>query len=368
MPSTTRIWSAILMVSAVLALVVVAGPVNQALAQEVPPEMLERAARETGMSEAELLRRYGGGQAVAAADADTVQSPGLTELPAAPVVVLPLSDSIIAIERATEPAEETTPSGATIFGSDFFRGDPSLFTAESFGPVPGDYLLGPGDQITVDVWGEVEFRHERLVDRSGAILLPKAGRVACANRTLDQVSQSIRDALSRSYSGIDASGESGNTFVEVNLGRLRAIRVFVVGEVAQPGGYELSSVATVFTALFAAGGPSADGSMRSVRLMRGNQEVGQLDLYDYLLSGNRSGDLILRAGDTVFVPTRSTTVEIRGSVRRPMAFELREGETLTELLHFAGGFETDANTNIIHVDRILPPEERMPDQPDRVRR
>lgn len=334
-----------------------------ALAQDVSPEVLQRAAQESGLSEEELMRRYRAGETSAAVD--SIRSPGLTELPTGPQVVLPLSDYEEITSTADSVQEEVVPFGE-LFGADFFRGDPSQFGAESFGPVPGDYLLGPGDEVTVDVWGEVEFRYERLVDRSGAIILPKAGRIPCANRTLDQVGRSIREALSRSYSGIDPSGEGGNTFVETSLGRLRAIRVFVVGEVERPGGYELSSVATVFTALFAAGGPGASGSMRNVSLMRGGEEVGQLDLYDYLLSGDRSGDLILRAGDTVYVPSREITVDVSGAVRRPMAFELREGEGLTDLLHFAGGFESDANTSVVHVDRILPPAERRPNQPDRV--
>lgn len=332
-------------------------------AQEVSPEVLREAARQSGLSEQELMRRYGGAEAGDAGD--STLSPGLTELPPAPQVVLPLSQYEEISSRADSVATEPGTPGA-VFGANFFSGDPSLFQAEAFGPVPGDYLLGPGDEITVDVWGEVELRHERIVDRSGGIILPRAGRIACANRTLDQVSQSIREALSRSYSGIDPQGEGGSTFVEVSLGRLRAIRVFVVGEVDRPGGYELSSVATVFTALFAAGGPGDNGSMRSVRLMREGDEVGTLDLYDYLLSGDRSGDLNLRAGDTVYVPARGTTVEVRGAVRRPMVFELREGEGLDDLLHFAGGFESDANTAVVHVDRILPPDQRRPNQPDRV--
>lgn len=359
-----RTW--ILAAGAFLAWAIILGPTDAALAQEITPEMLRRASQQTGLSQQELIRRYEQGQKSAAVD--STQSPGLTQLPSAPRVILPLSEPLSAHAEAAAAAEGTVPSGATIFGAEFFRGDPALFGSENFGPVPGDYLLGPGDQVTVDVWGEVEFRHERLVDRSGAIILPKAGRIPSADRTLDQVSQSILEALSRSYSGIDPTGQGGNTFVEISLGRLRAIRVFVVGEAAHPGGYELSSVATVFTALFAAGGPSAAGSMRKVRLMRGGEEVGQLDLYDYLLSGDRSGDKILRAGDTVFVPTRTTTVEVRGAVRRSMAFELREGEGLAELLGFAGGFETEANTAIVHVNRILPPEEREPDLPDRVQR
>lgn len=351
-----------------LLLAVVLGPdAGVAQAQEVSPELLERASRQSGLSEEELLDRYRQREGGVSA-ADTVAAPGRTRLPAEPQVVLPLSDLEEAAEEQAREEDSASEQADGMFGEEFFEGDPSLFGAQSFGPVPGDYLLGPGDQIAVDVWGEVEFRHERVVDRDGTILLPKGGRITCANRTLEEVTQDIREQLSRSYSGIDPDGEGGTTFVEVNLGRLRAIRVFVVGEVSRPGGYELTSVSTIFTALFAAGGPGPQGSMREVHLMRGGTEVGTLDLYDYLTRGDRSGDEILRGGDTVFVPPRQTTVRITGGVRRPRTYELLSGEGVRDLIRYAGGFTADANTDLVHVERIVPPGERRSDQPDRVQR
>ena len=301
-------------------------------------------------------------------DAAAPTEPGRRELPARPTVVLPLSDELetALVEAAeAEPVDES-PSGQ--FGQSFFRGDPALFGPQTFGPVPESYIVGPGDEITVDVWGEVEFRHERVVDRDGTIILPRAGRITAANRTLGQVEQRVREVLSRSYSGIDPSGDGGTTFVDVSLGQLRAIRVFVVGEVERPGAYELTSVSTVFTALHAAGGPNDQGSLRDVRLMRGTEEVTAVDLYDYLLRGQRTGDAILREGDTVFVPARDITVQITGSVRRPMHYELKPGEGVADLVRFAGGFSVTAVTERVHVTRVLPPTERVPGEPDRVQR
>lgn len=342
-------------------------------AQDVPDELLEQAARRSGMSREELLQRYrdqaGGQQAAAAAT-----EPGRTALPegveaAAPLVVLPFSQQLAAEQEAeADTAQAETGLPPEFFGADFFQGDPDLFGAPAFGPVPADYLLGPGDEITVDVWGEVEFRHERVVERDGSIILPRGGRVDCAGRTLAAVTRSIRENLSRSYSGIDPKGDGGTTFVEVGLGRLRAIRVYVVGEAARPGAYELTSLATVFTALHAAGGPGAMGSLRDVRLVRGSKTVSELDLYDYLLSGIRDGDAVLRDGDTVFVPPRALTVSIEGAVRRPLTYELKQGEGVRDLIRFAGGFSADAETRLVHVERIVPPAERGPDSPDRVQR
>lgn len=340
-------------------------------AQDVPDELLEQAARRSGLSREELLRRYqaeAGGEAAMPAAGE----PGRTALPegrAAPDVVLPFDRQLAAEqEAAADTTESENGLPPEFFGADFFQGDPDLFGAPAFGPVPADYLLGPGDEITVDVWGEVEFRHERVVDRDGSVILPRGGRVDCAGRTLAAVTRAIRERLSRSYSGIDPSGEGGTTFVEVGLGRLRAIRVYVVGEAARPGAYELTSLATVFTALHAAGGPGPQGSLREVRLVRGRETVAALDLYDYLLSGVREGDAVLRDGDTVFVPPRALTVSIEGAVRRPLTYELREGEGVRRLIDFAGGFTAEAETRLVHVERIVPPAERGPDSPDRVQR
>ncbi len=341
-------------------------------AQTVPPDLLRQAARQSGLSEQELLQRYRQ-QAGAAALGDTLLPPGTTSLPgqaaaSQPRVVLPFDKAPATPETVVvvhEQPEKPTASQQALFGADFFHLDGNLFSPTTYGPVPQDYLIGVGDQIVVDVWGEVEFRLERYVDRDGSIILPKGGRISCVNRTLAEVEQRVREALSRSYSGIDPRGDKGDTFVRVSLGNLRAIRVFVVGEARRPGAYELSSVATVLTALYAAGGPGDAGSLRDIRLVRGSETVAVLDLYDYLLSGRRQDDAILREGDTVFIPPRGATVQILGAVRRPMRYELRDGETVRDLIRYAGGLTADAVTGLVHVERIIPPERRRPNAPDR---
>ncbi len=364
-----------------------------ARAQEVPPELLEQAARRSGLSPEELRRRYR--EQAGAADTAGVMPPGRTDLEGiddrragGPEVVLPLdrdgrerppapgaADS--ARTRAAAATGARTAAGATaaagpgpageqpLFGADFFRLDAGVFRPPSFGPVPADYLIGPGDQIVVDVWGEVEFRLERIVDRDGSIILPRGGKISCYGRTLDQVARAIRERLARSYSGISTEPGQGTTFVEVSLGRLRVIRVFVVGEARQPGAYELSSLATVFTALYAAGGAAEGGSLREIRLLRGAESVATLDLYRYLTEGRREGDAILREGDTVFIPPRGKTVGLRGAVRRPLRFELTADEGLADLLRYAGGLRADAVAEAVHVERIVPPQRRRPREPDR---
>jgi len=339
-------------------------------AQEPSRSVLERAARESGLEEEELLQRYRDRAGVEPGDAAV--PPGLTELPvaeeptAAPDVILPFDlDLAEALGDTVAAAVLEAALPDSVFGADFFRLDAGVFAPPTFGPVPEDYRLGVGDEVAVDVWGEVEFRLERVVDRDGAVILPKGGKVRCAGRTLAQLKRAVRETLAGSYSGIDPDGEGGTTFVDVSLGRLRAIRVFVVGEAAQPGAYEVSSVATVFTALYAAGGPNAHGGLRDVRLMRGERQVASLDLYAYLLSGQRSGDTLLREGDTVFVPPRGPTVRIEGEVRRELAFEMKAGEGVRDLIRYAGGFTSEAVTDRVSVTRIVPPHERRPERPDR---
>lgn len=340
-------------------------------AQEPSPEELARAAQAAGLSEEELLRLLAERTAAdsAAGEAAAAAAPGRSELPpGAARVVLPLSLPLDTVSvAALAPEAPAAPAAAdSFFGAGFFRLGPELFSPTAFGPVPDDYLLGVGDQVVVDVWGEVEFRLERLVDRDGTILLPKGGKIACANRTLGQVERAVRESLSRSYSGLDEDPDAATTFLDVSLGALRAIRVFVVGDVVRPGAYELTSVATVLTALYAAGGPTPAGTLRDLRLVRGGETAARLDLYRYLAAGVRDGDALLREGDTVFVPPRGRTVKLRGAVRRPLRFELVAGETLADLVRYAGGFTAEAARTVAHVERILPPGEREPERPDRV--
>jgi len=369
-------------------------------AQEMTPEMLDEAARQTGLSREELLRRYRQQQAEGTSNvADSLRTtePGRTSLdgiddrtpgqtPASAAddrrfvdnrsqIYLPFD-----LERSLATAAADSDSvlnrlialGDSIpwFGRDFFKLDADIFNPPSFGPVPADYVLGVGDEVIVDVWGGVELRISRIVDRDGSIILPEAGRVICVGRTLEQVATTLRRNLEQTHSSIDVDGaagpDEGDTRVEVSLGRLRAIRVFVVGAASRPGSYQLSSVATVMTALYAAGGPTNTGSMRQVRVLRGQEQVAELDLYDYMLGGLRTGDVILREGDTVFVGDRGPGVLITGEVKRPMRYEMKAGEELADLIRFAGGFAAQAAPDGIHIRRTLPPAQRRSGQPDQV--
>ena len=239
-----------------------------------------------------------------------------------------------------------------------------MFQPPSFGPVPADYRLGVGDELVIHAWGEVDFQLTRVVDRDGCIILPRTGKVVCAGRTLAQTEATIRGQLAQSHASINAG--SGGTQVEVTLGQLRPIRVYVIGEAARPGSYQLSSASTVLTALYAAGGPAATGSFRDIRLMRGSEVIARLDLYDYLANGERTGDHLLQEGDTVFIPDRQRRVQVTGPVRRPMHYEMTAGENLADLLAYAGGLTPQAVPDLVHIRRVLAAADRKAGQPDQV--
>jgi protein involved in polysaccharide export with SLBB domain len=370
---------------ALLLVVLLAGAVASGLAQDIPPEVLEEAARQSGLSQEEILRRYQQQREQGAA-VDTTAAPGRTSFegiddrgprsapaPAGrgessywverPEVSLPMAATALEAAWIDSLLEvgETAPDTARFFGQDFFRLDAALFTPPSFGPVPADYLLGVGDELVIDMWGEVELRITRVVDRDGSIILPRGGKVLAHNRSLAQVTEVVRERLARSYSGL----EDGSIELDVSLGKLRSIRVFVIGDVVRPGGYEVSSVSTVMTALHAAGGPSGNGSFRRVHLIREGEIAAELDLYRYLTGGVREQDRVLREGDTVLVPPRGRTVQLSGEVRRERLYELTADETLVDLVRYGGGFTPVAETRVVHVERIIPPAERGPDRPDR---
>ncbi|RKZ12603.1 hypothetical protein DRQ50_11685 [bacterium] len=349
-------------------------------AQELTPEMLRAASQQTGLSEAELRQRYA--QQGGTAAADTVakaEEPGRTEL-ADIDDSRPWRDTNVQVQLPMDPAQDDSTglddleddfaAEEGFFGEEFFALDAGMFTPPSFGPVPGDYRLGVGDEIIINVWGGVDLQLTRVVDRDGAVLLPQVGKIVCVGRTLAEVDDAVRERLAITHASIGLDDrdprEGADTFVEVTLGHLRGIRVFVVGEAMRPGSYELSSVSTVLTALYMAGGPSTTGSFRSINLVRGNEVVATLDIYQYLTGGSRQGDARLREGDTVFINNRGPAVHISGGVRRPMHYEMLAGETMADLVGYAGGFLPTAAPEVIHVNRILPVGARQSGQPDHI--
>ena len=228
-------------------------------------------------------------------------------------------------------------------------------------PAGPDYVLGPGDNLIVNMWGGQSNRLSRIVDRQGQIDLPEAGTVMIDAMTISQAQVAIQKALNIQFQG---------EHVEISLGRLRTVRVYVVGDVQRPGAYDVSSLSTPLSALYAAGGPTNRGSLRILRQYRGKDLVRQFDLYDFLLRGVRSNDERLLPGDTILVPPSGPQVSVEGMVHRPAIYELNGEQGLDQVIDLAGGVLASASLKQIDVERIEAHQSRtmfsldLPDNPE----
>jgi protein involved in polysaccharide export with SLBB domain len=230
------------------------------------------------------------------------------------------------------------------FGSDTFL-ERGLATKEMTidMPVGPDYILGPGDGITVSLWGGVTQSFNRTVDREGKVILPEAGPVVVAGLTLERTQALVQGALSKQFR---------DTRVAVSVAHLRSVRVYVVGEVQRPGAYDISSLATPLSALYSAGGPTAIGSLRTVRHLRGERLIREVDLYEFLLGGVRAEEDRLEPGDTILVPAAGSQIEVSGMVKRPAIYEFKGDITLSKALETAGGLRPGAALTHIRIERI----------------
>jgi polysaccharide biosynthesis/export protein len=254
------------------------------------------------------------------------------------------------------PAPAPRPDAAPEpFGTEIFRYSPSTFEPLAYGPVAPDYPVGPGDELVITMWGDAQLALTLVVNREGAITLPDVGTVVVSGLTLDGTRARIRAALSRAYAGLRPATEHSTIGLDVSLGRLRSIQVFLLGEVVRPGGYTISSVSRALNALYVAGGATRQGSLRDVRVMRGGRRVASVDLYRLLLEGDAGDSTRLQNGDVVFVPTAGRRVRADGPLRRPGLFELKEGEDLRALMRFSGGPLADADLARAQIERVVPP-------------
>jgi polysaccharide export outer membrane protein len=230
-----------------------------------------------------------------------------------------------------------------IYGASLFDHVPSTFAPVDHVPVTPDYTVGPGDEVDVRVWGQINFVQRLVVDRSGDIFFPQVGRVSLAGLKYDQLQGAIRSSIARVYRNFD---------LNVNMGQLRSIQVFVVGQARRPGSYTVSSLSTLVNALFASGGPSSRGSMRAIQLKRGDRVITTFDFYDLLLRGDKSKDVPLQSGDVIFIPSVGPRVAIAGSVESSAIYEIGRNDTLRCLLEFAGGISPIAGGQRAILERV----------------
>ena len=240
-----------------------------------------------------------------------------------------------------------------MYGYGLFHRAPNTFAPVDNIPVTPDYTIGPGDELMVRLWGQVEANQSVVVDRNGQINLPKIGPVSVVGVRYQNLQTHLKTAIGRMFRNFD---------LDVSLGKLRSIQVFVVGQAARPGNYSVSSLSTLVNALFATGGPSVKGSMRHIQLKRGDKVVTEFDMYALLLQGDKSKDVQLLPGDVIYIPTIGAMAAITGSVNTPAIFELKGNETLSDLLELAGGFTSVASGNKVAIERIHGREMRKVDE------
>lgn len=300
------------------------------------------------------------GSAFGAADMDFVyalQQMGLLQegLPQDSIVMLPSDTTMPELEEPADTASEALP----LFGQAFFREGSLGVDPMVMGPVDRDYVVGPGDVLTLILTGAVELAYGLTVGRDGTIVIPEVGQVFVSGMTLDQVESRLLPALQRVYSDVGRGPES-LTQASVSLGRVRAVQVYVSGDVARPGSYTISALATVMDVLQQAGGPTRSGSFRNVQIRRRGAPAESIDLYDYLVRGDASRDTRVRQGDVIFVPPAGPQVAIQGAVRRPAVYEMLPGEDLVTALEYAGGILPEAAARQVRIERILHPAQRQP--------
>ena len=230
-----------------------------------------------------------------------------------------------------------------IFGADLFRNVPSTFAPLDMTPVPPDYVIGPGDELRIRVWGQVNFNADLRVDREGEIYLPQVGNIHVAGLPFSGLDAQLRKSIGRVYRNFDLTA---------NVGQIRAMQVYVAGRARRAGVYTVSSLSTLVDALFASGGPSVEGSMRHIQLKRGGAVITDYDLYALLIHGDKSKDVKLLPGDVIFIPSAGPFVAVTGSVKTPAIYEMTEGETIGNAVNDAGGPSTLASNARVSVQRI----------------
>jgi protein involved in polysaccharide export with SLBB domain len=243
-------------------------------------------------------------------------------------------------EEAATATEGAVEPGERIYGQNLFSSQNLTFAPNMNMPTPANYVLGAGDQIIIDVWGDSELNVQYTIAPDGHITVPGIGRIQQSGMNVKQAESRIRTQFSTIYSDLDSS--EPHTFLAISVGNVRTIKVNVMGEVRTPGTYTLSSFSSAFHAMYAAGGTTRIGSLRNIRIFRAGRQAAEIDLYEYLMKGNSMSDITLQDGDIVMVEPFGILAQATGEVRRPMWYEMKPDETLEDLIRYSGGFSGNA--------------------------
>lgn len=278
----------------------------------------------------------------------SINAGGVTEVPSVSKEINPMD-----LETPIAIVPEKDNLLDSIFGMKLFASPRPIFEPRLDVPTPTDYILGPGDELLLDFWGAAQKYFNLVVSDEGTVRPEGARPIYISGLTVKDAERKIISRMSQYYSGLSSRQGSANSInYELGLTRIRLVDVQVVGSVRNPGTYTLSSLATAFTAIEAAGGPNVDGSFRKIKVIRNNEEITEIDLYGYLLEGKRSGDVRIQSGDVILVPNTEITVNIAGDIRSPMRFEMLDKESLQDLIHFSGGFTASASKEDVFIERF----------------
>jgi protein involved in polysaccharide export with SLBB domain len=240
--------------------------------------------------------------------------------------------------------------GFSLFNKDKLSFEPSLNIA-----TPINYKLGPGDQVFIDIWGASQENYQKTISPDGTLFIDNIGVINLNGFTIEEATQKLKKSLSRIYSGLN----SGNTSLKVSLGNIRSIKVNIVGDVYKPGTYTIPSLSSAFNALYAAGGPSINGTLREIKVIRNGKTVNKLDFYNFLVNGEQKDNIRLEDQDVIFISAYTNRVEVKGEVKRPLYYDVLNTETLKDVIRFSGGFTSKAYNQRLKIIRNTGKEQKI---------
>lgn len=249
-----------------------------------------------------------------------------------------LDSAAVKKDPETEAEKAFNELRSKIFGADLFKNSKLTFEPNLNIATPKNYVIGPGDELMIDIYGDSEASYNLKVSTEGNINVEYIGIVQVAGLTIEAATSRIRLQMTKVYAGLS----SGSTKLNIAIGNIRSIKVILTGEIVKPGTYTIPSLANVFNALYSSGGPTDKGSFRNIELIRGGKKIGTLDIYDFLMKGDMADNLRLQDQDIIRIPVYQSRIEIVGEVKRPGIYELRAGESFKDLLNFAGDFTENA--------------------------
>ena len=318
------------------------------LSAQVPQDLIDKA-KAAGMTDEQIRREMNKrmGQSGTEQATRTASEAVVTDR----TVTLSEGKEMPSLDAQREANRPVGDFSGTVFGREIFSNKNLSFEPNLNVPTPKGYVLSAGDELLINVWGDSELNLKLKVSPEGTILIPNLGPVSVSGLTIETAENRIRQELGRIMSTLSGDTDGANTFVSVSLSQIRSIKVNIVGEVVAPGTYTLPSFATLFNALYAAGGVNEIGSLRGIKVYRNSKEVAKLDVYDYLLNGKYNTNIRLEENDMVIVSPYDQLAVVQGKVKRNRIFELKKGETLSQLLNMAGGFTGDAYKKDVRVKR-----------------